>query len=1043
MRYREQVKDMFEKNNIDIDYSNFIDTEFVIYGLYKALDEFEILNAHLYLTQYYKRFFADESNKENQIFYVLRKNYHQYHNKKQFEMNFERYMDVYSKFRFFDLCDGKIIKNKENHYMTDRNLDYDEMIKSQMKKDNEIKFIENEGFYERVIRSNTKEDNQRLQKFEFNLEDKPSKEIKELPGYTTKKRAHLPLDFDWESFKSKLGSRWEGRPTIQINSLDNPDKNIKYEGIVHIVGLLGAGKSTYIIQETARLLEKNNIKIGIIVPNVTEVIKTYETLSELGIKAAPIIGKTQLLKHRRNFIKVKLSKAESLNEILNEDMKALEYLSGHCKLSYFAGDTDIIESNYPCNKLKKEKDKSFYNCPLFDECGFFKRYFTMEEADVWITTSKSILTSKANQIIDPKKRTYYELFYDSLDIIFIDEADSVQQDFDENFVTSEFFYGGSKSIIEKSNEVESLLKNEKLSTAESEAHRWLSNHISLRELFHRIEYLIQTSKGYEKKLIKDIITPKSILLTLLNSIEDSNSKKSEKFKDRLNSFLPISENLELNDELSNHELYLLYDELKKSPNMGITKIKIEEKINRYIEKYEVKAKPSALYDSQKLLKKRLELYIYIVLLDYFFKIQNITIKNLESGLPEIREIISSFKFYNKDFIHLVTESPVGNIFGYKLKINDKNKLEVELFNYSGIGRSLIEEWPYAKNELGENGPAVVLLSATSYAPKSAHFHIGEEPTFILKSEKEEGKIDQFIKVKYQDYEKILKISGVSDKEIKYKNLSSLTKNLLNDFKIEINHWEKQGTKRKVLIIVNSYEQCRIIGNTLKKEEISYKVLTNNKYPEDDEIISSQIEEIPSLGDIDILVAPLSIISRGYNIIDDSGNSYFGSAFFLIRPYISPEDSAYNYRILNSVISPIARSFSNEGNNISDTITKIRKIAFNMLDGFNEKQFWRNLSEMQREILSWYTFIPLKQAVGRMQRNGSDCRVFYCDGSFLNSKSKGELTPKESMLKSWEEVLANSDSEVGKVLYSNYLAGLRKAIGEYENIITETDWEGEY
>ena len=50
-----------------------------------------------------------------------------------------------------------------------------------------------------------------------------------------------------------------------------------------------------------------------------------------------------------------------------------------------------------------------------------------------------------------------------------------------------------------------------------------------------------------------------------------------------------------------------------------------------------------------------------------------------------------------------------------------------------------------------------------------------------------------------------------------------------------------------------------------------------------------IERFPVLSNgADILVVPLIVISRGFNILDEDGNSYFGTEFYLARPIWFPE-----------------------------------------------------------------------------------------------------------------------------------------------------------
>lgn len=1036
MSYNSQLKSIIKGNNLLIEPRLFKNIEFILYCLYKHNDKIKIEDMNLYFTQFFQRYEDEKIRKKHDpTLYILRKYFHQYYNKKRLEIDLNGYFQIPDKFRLFEIKDDKFIQKKTITIMVDRKMEYEKMLKKYLEYgDEKVEFIQDSGYYERVIRTGNGYDEKfRKKTYSFDLNmDNYLGENKSLPLYKGKKIMELPLDFDWYTFKQRLGGDWSERPDINIVSSDgNLDNIIKYNGQIHIAGLLGSGKSTYIIQETVRLLEGNDIKIGIIKSNVSEVIKTYEALRDLGIRAVPIIGTTQIDKHFRRYTKSKFKELESFEDFSKGDMDALDYLSSNCLLSYYSGDYDIDESLFPCTKLKKQNSSKIYACPLFENCSFYRRYLDLIEADVWITTPHSLILSKASKIVDPQERTYYELFHDCLDIIFVDEADYVQEEFDNQFITDEIFYGNKDSIMNKFQRVDEILREQNLANVEFEGHRWSTNCSHLTQLLNRIEYLIINSPSNRKYLIDKILTPRDLYNSILNDIENIEAEKSQEFIKSLKTFLPLSEQLELNNQLMKHELYLLYDSLSKCPNMGNTNKIIDELIEEYFKKYNLVIKQDNGSNRDNLFRKKFELFIYLVLLDYYFRIQNKIIENIAHKLREIYTIYSSFRFINKNFIHLITESIIGNVFGYKFNLNEGNHLEVHLFNYSGIGRSLLEQWHQIKKELGMNGPSIVMLSGTSYAPKSAHYHIEEVPSFILKSEKQEGEIKQFINIKYDNLRKPIKISGISDRNFKKEKINELTDLLYNDFKYEIDHWMGLGDNRKILIIVNSYEQCRIVGDSLRYRELSYRVLSRNNELDLDEINASSIEELPENNPVDILVAPLSIISRGYNILKHNGDSYFGSVFFLIRPYTVPGDLAYNYRILNSAVIPKLLNYKKQGYPLEKAVEKTRRFAFGLESQFNNQKFWKYLSDEEKEILSWFTFIPIKQTIGRTQRNGCSCRVFYCDGSFV-SEDNGELTTQSSMLKAWEENLININEGIGKLLYGEFLNGLSFAINDFED-----------
>lgn len=91
-------------------------------------------------------------------------------------------------------------------------------------------------------------------------------------------------------------------------------------------------------------------------------------------------------------------------------------------------------------------------------------------------------------------------------------------------------------------------------------------------------------------------------------------------------------------------------------------------------------------------------------------------------------------------------------------------------------------------------------------------------------------------------------------------------------------------------------------------------------------------------------------------------------------------------------------------------------------------------------------VPIKQAIGRMQRNGNDCEVFFCDISFCNALTKCQVQNKEnSIFYAWKEVLgAYIEDKVINTLYGNFYEALEKMIKDIEYQISINGYEeGEY
>ena len=115
---------------------------------------------------------------------------------------------------------------------------------------------------------------------------------------------------------------------------------------------------------------------------------------------------------------------------------------------------------------------------------------------------------------------------------------------------------------------------------------------------------------------------------------------------------------------------------------------------------------------------------------------------------------------------------------------------------------------------------------------------------------------------------------------------------------ELHYWkEKHALKeaRKVLIVVNSYRDCEAVANALLESKhfqntfayltnLSEELLDKKHVPLHGHARHRQEVEFLPHEDIDVLIAPLFVIARGFNILQQTEGkkhrSYFGSAFVL-------------------------------------------------------------------------------------------------------------------------------------------------------------------
>ena len=1056
---KNHVKYHLKKVKIEMSEMEFNRIELMLYLFDKTFEGEKAEDAWVIVTQYLKELYLGKRLKKysNEL-YNLRRRCHKYGNKKVWLEALRKYKEVSKEIGLFVVGDDGVLQKNSANTDDSRFQKYDEQLQEDITLEkNDIKAAKSGLFkYYRKIRYYKKFKHGEEIRTEFKGEI-PERLVGEscdrLPLYINKKDVNLPQNYSWKKLFESMPGNWSKRPEINlVNSSSLENDKLEYKNALHIIGGLGSGKSNYKIAETYRIVKEFNAKVGIVESNVANIIEIKRGLRELGLNVAVIIGKTNMEKHRDVFVKANARSINSIGDFGNEDYQELSSLSGNCLASSIVGDYDINVRDYPCKKMEfinSSDDESF--CPLYTQCGYFQEARNLLSADVWIGTPHAILKSYIPGVIDPFKRIYFEAFYDLLDVIFVDEADSIQKAFDAIFIPTYSLLGGQNDLIEKYKDLRSKLSASGEELNDSRLYAWSINLTHLDTALLRMRRMIAVSDSIESFVASRTLTPYSVFDVLKNKLETDNANQD--FLKHIKKYLNYSDD-EVSEEFFSHDFHDLYKQLVTVQNYGHDVVESEKLISKMFEDYRVvipsKNSKGKKYDV-KLIYQQFELLIYLVQVDYNVRILNRDYPFIKEMLGEEYEAMQVFEGVSKGLLHFITEPMTGVIFGYKItKEKGKNDfIRIDLVRYTGVGRKLLEGWHDLKSEKGLAGPCVVFLSGTSYAPGSAHYHLNTLPNWILKSSMCEKQVFQRFLPKTNENRngKLISISGVDDEQ-RNVNLVLLTRKCISDFEYELDYWKKAGEDRKILLIVNSYADGRLVSKELERTEFRgrYKVLDIA-----DEVDSNTYERELLMDfaqtEADILIAPLIIIERGYNILKaGSERSYFGSVFFFTRPYMIPGDLEAQIQILHSHLPLFVSEALSRELSLGESMDHIRKRSYTVLNKlYTKPSFWKTLDDKEREIMSWFTLIPIKQTIGRLQRGGTDCRVFYIDGAFAPSiVDKRSLTPENSMLKAWENILQRYENDMLiKELYGEFFNGLKDAIADIDNNwVTEEYYEEE-
>ncbi|HFK1458742.1 TPA: hypothetical protein ACGXMC_004488 [Bacillus cereus] len=826
-----------------------------------------------------------------------------------------------------------------------------------------------------------------------------------LPKYREKVKCSSDLNTDWvniavEMEKKSQKSYVERAKRIKLQSLHvYQQTTFEYRETQHIAGGLAAGKSTWMMLETYLQVKENGAKVGFIENSVFQVLDRVKELRDLGIKAVPIIGKGSRANHEKRFLESYADASKDVSQFLTQTFHPLVSISDSCTLKALASDFER-NTYYPCKSVK-QNDKTVL-CPLANTCGVYKEWTELVDADVWVATTASLINSSIPAVIDPLERTIYEAMYDLLDIIFVDEADAVQKQLDEQFTVEVDAFGNNNSFFEKSlyamsNNITGRyteFANDKL------IQRWQINSRELEKAVWSLYAKLSHTPNIQNYLKGKLLFPNKLAYELSKKVT-KDEEEQRKIEKQLRKFaVDPRKTVQVKRKL---DQLLVREPNKDHILQEVAKLlKIDNQITRDV-------------------MDLIEFYLYFSYLDYNIKFLISYYSAVQSRLGigyDVSPLLTKAKQY-KPFL---LEAMTGKLFGYRYEKTEEDKLgKFKILEYSGIGRKLLYDWSNMYEiAFKKKGPAVALLSGTSLAPGSDHYDVEVKPKWLIQSELPPSEIKQLFLPAFDEKDGgLLCVSGKREQQ-RVENLSKLTASLEDRLLVELKTLQVEN--RRILLVVNSYEDARTVANTLEmipRLSKQYRVLTRENDELKNAFPRSQIEMFRK-EEQKILIVPLMSVGRGFNILDGGTGALFGSVFFLVRPYPVPNDFNYMIQVLHAAFPVFMNQIESRGLHYGKAIKQLRKLSMGRFESmYKRADFWAVLTSKEREVLSWFIFIPVWQMIGRLLRGGRNARVYYCDGSFHNKNSN-----VPSLLEFWRMKMQKyKDDETFMALYGPFVTSI--------------------
>lgn len=788
------------------------------------------------------------------------------------------------------------------------------------------------------------------------------------------------------SFEPVREGHYSTRPIPKIRKNENfelvSDTILSIKGMCHLLGLVGSGKSTLRDILTYDAAQKG-YRVSIITSRVDETYNLVQMFKAMGIKTAGISGMS-LDAQKRHYSHLMHDGDEWLESQYDVN------LTGYCLLDAFKKidkTPSFVNGKEPCysffrakKKGGKEDSRQDTNtlCPYYAVCTRKKNSRDVISSSVLVTNVHNYVSSKTPVLFSESgmyRISLLDYIMDNFDIVIFDEADALQNTLDEKLLNCE----SVDDLQDFLEDYRNITVEKKLKNMEMFEEEFMDSKHILNKIF------INVYRKIDKEVIKNMINNMPFsTLSLIDKI------KSETVKSALREYCFTHNENEFFNEFFNSDCNNI---IPVTEHYGITDSDDTDRI------------------SFTLMSLHLERTLFNVINSYN-KNRSCYKKNIE----ELDALRNPFRVIQK----YLPMAPMNNVFSFSYD-NDTKKLTI--FRKYGVGRFLMTDFSNIRLKIDDKGnvvyggPNVILMSGSSYIPKSLPMHVANEVNYVLESPKKTKELLAKTKVYVANIE--TKISGSSNK------IKAL-KDCLDEIK---DSYLKKALKenKHILMLCNSYEQCKIVGNTLKNiipdEKVMFLVPDITKNVTEDMLTFSNLA-IFRRYNAKILVAPSIIAGRGHNILDENGNSLFTAIMFLVRELAPPGDIKDIVAETNGILYNVI--YDNKDNNLLDRLwiasKEVHKFWYNRFNKYHGLSYLKKLnSELYMSILATM-WVNLQQESGRGFRVSEfgepkkPLDIYFIDAAYTGSGKEDSLDILSDLKDYCRQNLAGKNGYLFKELY---------------------------
>ncbi|MEU6190844.1 hypothetical protein [Nocardia sp. NPDC047038] len=899
-----------------------------------------------------------------------------------------------------------------------------------------------------------------------------------------------PLTFTWEELATtaavldqreeaaKLAHRgnWVrlfARLRLRVREHDEfvDSQQLTIAGVLHLIGMVGAGKST-LMKLLAVCAAERGLQVTLVEGDVLSCLRTSAWLRSVEVSAAPIVGASAQHRHINRMHQVHAANAAD-GMALTGFPRDADLLSTACGLDALRPTTTPWEfQDAPCRDKLTEPGEGDatkrFGCPLWGKCQRHRTSRAAVDASVWVATPASLVFSRVPQELNREQLRYLELVWRRDDLVIVDEADRVQAQLDEMFSPDQTLIGHDDAWLERvmDHTERELRTHGRAQFGDRKVREWVTTVNAARTIANRLYALLRRDplpRGTStmlKWIGRDCFTEWTLADKLVRTwtgddASDPNDESYTTVRTALDHFLP--------DPLGRRgrAQSALTTELVELAR-ALVNLADEEECARLATRWLRNAtlpRPVAEAEVDEM-ALRLEFTMLLAVLSN-------TLNSLLRGWRAVDTSLNfdavgglTFQRPPEDYTPVVPAPPMGAILGYQYQRDPEHQDRMgtlRFFRCAGVGRWILLNLHRLFAPDSSTGPAVLLMSGTSWAGTSPRYDIQKPVGAILQAPREELRaVDEssfFLHSVRDEHGNAISVSGLRGLQRRLALQRILRELASQQRPDDPSRFEKElaglpPERRRILLLVGSYREAEQVAQDLTDIRSDWRGQVLHLVADQTEFTgywtpTLRRGDVSRLADTEatFLVAPLLAIERGHNILNPAGKAAIGSAYFLIRPHPRPDDITYPVQSMNRwAIERIAELGSARhpysASDLHGLGRELRAVGYRLWQSKLTMPLVYGSLDLttDRPALAWTQLVTIWQVIGRLVRGGCAARVHFCDAKFAPDPQDPRASLLVGMHRALDQYLGTdaactrADRELAESLYGPFHRALARIPG---------------